>query len=66
VEPLQQWGTGSEGAECMKRPRRNHSAALKANVAIAAAKGDLVLMRSLDGQTPDHVCFTALPQVADA
>jgi len=29
-----------KGAESMKRPRRNHSAAFKAKVALAAIKGD--------------------------
>jgi hypothetical protein len=28
------------GAEAMRRPRRNHTAAFKAKVAIAALKGD--------------------------
>lgn len=29
-----------QGAEGMRRPRRNHTAAFKAKVAIAALKGD--------------------------
>mgnify|MGYP003438003072 CR=1 FL=1 len=31
------------GAEAMRRPRRNHTAAFKAKVAIAALKGDETL-----------------------
>ena len=33
----------SLGAEAMRRPRRNHTAAFKAKVAIAALKGDETL-----------------------
>jgi transposase-like protein len=32
------------GAEAMRRPRRNHTAAFKAKVAIAALKGDETLV----------------------
>jgi transposase len=32
-----------QGAEAMRRPRRNHTAAFKAKVAIAALKGDETL-----------------------
>src|ERR1700676_5095115 len=34
-----------KGAESMKRPRRNHSAAFKAKVALAAIKGDHTLVQ---------------------
>jgi len=34
-----------KGAENMKRPRRNHSAAFKAKVALAAVKGDHTLVQ---------------------
>jgi transposase len=34
-----------KGAESMKRPRRNHSAAFKAKVALAAIKGDQTLVQ---------------------
>jgi transposase-like protein len=33
------------GAESMRRPRRNHSAAFKAKVALAAVKGDHTLVQ---------------------
>jgi transposase-like protein len=35
----------TKGAESMKRPRRNHSAAFKAKVALAAIKGDHTLVQ---------------------
>src|SRR5437667_6100574 len=34
-----------KGAENMRRPRRNHSAAFKAKVALAAVKGDHTLVQ---------------------
>src|SRR4051812_16002946 len=34
-----------KGAESMRRPRRNHSAAFKAKVALAAVKGDHTLVQ---------------------
>jgi transposase len=35
----------TKGAESMRRPRRNHSAAFKAKVALAAVKGDHTLVQ---------------------
>jgi len=34
-----------KGAESMRRPRRNHSAAFKAKVALAAVKGEYTLVQ---------------------
>jgi transposase-like protein len=45
VNSLLQWAIeiACLGAEAMRRPRRNHAAAFKAKVAIAALKGDETL-----------------------
>jgi hypothetical protein len=45
VKTLLQWAMEITwlGAEAMRRPRRNHTAAFKAKVAIAALKGDETL-----------------------
>jgi hypothetical protein len=45
VNALLQWAMeiACLGAEAMRRPRRNHTAAFKAKVAIAALKGDETL-----------------------
>ncbi len=48
----------TEGAESMKRPRRNHSAAFKAKVALAAIKGDQTLVQrraAESGATPAEI-----------
>ena len=51
MEFLLQWAVSPE-EQCVRRPRRNHSSAFKANEAIAAVKGDKTLAELADSKHP--------------
>jgi hypothetical protein len=52
----QQHDAASEGKTMARRPRRNHSPAFKAKVAVAAIKGEKTLIELAQCFDPEEIC----------